>query len=214
MLTVDKTETPPPEEPFYHSNPKYICACGIHVKKGVLYMAGALIVAAILLIIFSLSMAIYSWSIVGIVLIFLCALVIYANRTERENFYLPFLLFAVLFALTTAAFATFLIIMLLQTPHFWQNYASFVFTHTHDAKNEGGERSSLPYIKFDCNAHFRRSHSERHTARSHTHSDGFGCLVFDDHSEGIPLLQGEVHRTASQQSVRQRQQWHKREWRR
>jgi hypothetical protein len=140
MLTVDKTETPPPEEPFYHSNPKYICACGIHVKKGVLYMAGALIVAAILLIIFSLSMAIYSWSIVGIVLIFLCALVIYANRTERENFYLPFLLFAVLFALTTAAFATFLIIMLLQTPHFWQNYASFVFTHTHDAKNEGEGR--------------------------------------------------------------------------
>ena len=78
-------------EPFQHNSPEYKCCCNaIHFKKGALIIG----VITILLCLIAITLsAIYNywWTVIpAIIFLILGVLVLYAHKSEKQNFYLPY----------------------------------------------------------------------------------------------------------------------------
>ncbi|KAK0405967.1 hypothetical protein QR680_018286 [Steinernema hermaphroditum] len=83
--------------PFQHNDPKYKCLCGtMHIMMAAILIAAATIIVGIVAMVLAIvdNRPFYTWIPVAIVVLLMLAtsfLVLYAQKSEKEVFFLPYI---------------------------------------------------------------------------------------------------------------------------
>uniref|UniRef100_A0AC35GFI7 Uncharacterized protein n=1 Tax=Panagrolaimus sp. PS1159 TaxID=55785 RepID=A0AC35GFI7_9BILA len=133
-------------EPFQHNSPEYKCCCNaIHFKMGAAIIGILTIIAALITITLS-AIWNYWWPIIpAIIFLGLAILILYAHKSEKQNFYLPYSIVTGILILTAFLFVILSIVLIIFIPSWSQDFVQNVRSRQFDDEQQKHDATRVFY---------------------------------------------------------------------
>uniref|UniRef100_A0A7E4VKL9 Uncharacterized protein n=1 Tax=Panagrellus redivivus TaxID=6233 RepID=A0A7E4VKL9_PANRE len=114
-------------EPFQHNSPEYKCCFHkVHFKRA----AAGIAILTIILALFSITIsaiAKFWWTIIpAVIALVLACLILYAHKSEKQTFYLPYVVFNMVLIVSAICFVILGIVLIIFVPKWSQNFVQNV----------------------------------------------------------------------------------------